>query len=462
MPFHPSAALSFYFGRRPYQGADANTAETIFIGEDPNFAPDIEAQTIWPNVEEYLLDGVQFWANHGVHHPFLLRGYNGQGRAYHRWFDWVFNHEGGDHNAPRVSLPASIRNGISFVELLNRPTVEAQNIHDPTMLQFAQRTGHIRWLAGLIFNPPSLSRRTVFITKTAATVLNEQLALMGFSVEVPTPDKLNLQDGPWHQVFEPTGSRCRVVIHYHPTAHYPTGGSQALRAAIRKLLLDGTEAGSGNGGTVPPIPPEPQLPPPPFEPGSFAEYFYNRFPIDLRRIEKQEPNPIVRDKIMRDPSAIFFGGPEWQNVSTDLPRVPRENRGRFILSLFMVTLTEQVIYTYHRNHYWTWRSRTGFPKFGWSGYGPHHENPFILLWAPEREGVIQPNEVLPLLPEFVRFYLEATTSYFRQHLPAIQMTDFLWGLMSDPEYRFDRGTIAPAFRSHFEEAVAHLVRGDKR
>ncbi len=41
------------------------------------------------------------------------------------------------------------------------------------------------------------------------------------------------------------------------------------------------------------------------------------------------------------------------------------------------------------------------------------------------------------------------------------MTNFLWGLMSDPEYRFNRGAIAPAFRSQFEEAVAHLVSGGR-
>ena len=459
MPFHPSPPLNFYFGRRPFQGVDPSNAQHIFIGEDANFAPDIEAQEIWPQVEDYLLDGVQFWANHGVHHPFLLPGYNGQGSPYHRWFDWVFNHEDGRGNAPKVPLPPSIRNGISFVELLNRPTVGDKNIHDPDMLQFAQRTGHIRWLACLIFNQLSLSHRTVFITKTAATVLSEQLALMGLSVEVPTPDRLNLHDGPWHQVFEPTVSRCRVVIHYHPMAYFPAGRSQALRAAIRKLLLDGTAAGGGNGGPLPAVPSQPQQPLPPFEPGSFAEYFYTRFPSDLRRIKKQEPNPIVRDEIMRDPSAIFFGGLDWESVEADLAKVPIENRGRFVLSLFMVTLTEQVIYTYFRNHYEMWRAGTGFPKFGWSGYGPHHENPFILLWAPEREGAIQPNVVLPLLPEFVRFYLEATASYFQQHLPAIEMTDFLWGLVSDRGYQFRVGTISPAFRTLFDEAVAHLVRG---
>ena len=31
--------------------------------------------------------------------------------------------------------------------------------------------------------------------------------------------------------------------------------------------------------------------------------------------------------------------------------------------------------------------------------------------------------------------------------------------MSDPEYQFNQGAVAPAFRSHFEEAVGILVKG---
>ena len=80
MPFHPSPRLNFYFGRRPYQGADPSNAQHIFIGEDANFAPDIDEQAIWPYVEEYLTDGVAFWNRNGVvHHPFLLEEYEGQG-----------------------------------------------------------------------------------------------------------------------------------------------------------------------------------------------------------------------------------------------------------------------------------------------------------------------------------------------------------------------------------------------
>ena len=35
------------------------------------------------------------------------------------------------------------------------------------------------------------------------------------------------------------------------------------------------------------------------------------------------------------------------------------------------------------------------------------------------------------------------------------------GLMSDPEYRFNFSTVAPACRSHFEEAVGILVKGGR-
>ena len=69
-----------------------------------------------------------------------------------------------------------------------------------------------------------------------AEKLNEQLALIAWPHQLPVAE-LNLPNGPWHQVFEATKDRCRVVIHYHPMAHFPAGGNQQLRAAIRTILL---------------------------------------------------------------------------------------------------------------------------------------------------------------------------------------------------------------------------------
>lgn len=234
MPLHLSPMLNFYFHWKPYQGANPITADKIFVGEDANFDPNIEAQPIWPKLAEYLRDGVKFWDDHWVHHPFLLPEYNGQGTAYHRWFDKVFCRQEGVDRV--MHHPKVVRDGISFVELLPWPTTGAKNIHNDEMMDAARNDGHFQALAGLIFKPTTKPGRTVFITKMVAEKLNEQLALIAWPHQLPVAE-LNLPNGPWHQVFEATKDHCRVVIHYHPMAHFPAGGNQQLRAAIRTILL---------------------------------------------------------------------------------------------------------------------------------------------------------------------------------------------------------------------------------
>jgi hypothetical protein len=447
--------LNFYFYWKPYQGANPLSADNIFIGEDANFEADIETQPIWPWIAEYLQDGPSFWSNHWVHHPFLLPEYSGDGEAYHRWFSHVFCREGGAANGRVVPLPQAIRDGISFVELLPWPTTAAKNILDEQLMATARATGHFRALAGLIFNSATQAGRTVFITKTAAEKLNEQLALDGVAQRLPEANQLDLKDGPWHQVFEAKKERCRVVIHYHPMAHFPAGGSQHLRAAIRELLLEGTNpkpSAQGNGGQQPPTPPTtaPGFPDQPFEPGSIAEYFYKQFPRDLAKFDMSKPNDVLA--AATEP-AVFFGGPDWENVRRDLAKVSKGNREKCVLSLFMVTITEQVIYTYHRTSYATWRSRTGFPKFGWSGYGFHHENPFILLQRPVDAGVVTAEQLCPLMPKFTRFYLQATEDYLKRHLPQIKMAKFLRGLMRDHAYVEASGPVALEFKRCLEAEV---------
>lgn len=437
MAFHASPQLNFYFGRWPYQGADPRPAQYIFIGEDANFAPDIETQPIWPYIVEYLRDGVAFWSKYGVHHPFLLDCYRGEGRSYHAWFSKIFNEP--------TPLPPATRSAISFVELLDRPTTGAGNIQDEAMVEEVRARGHFRWLAGLIFNPPAGLNRTVFLTKSVAEMLNDELALAGITARIPTPNGLNLDHGPWHQVFGPDQNRCCTVVHYHPSARFPTGAKQQLAASIRQIITPVIVENLDSN-------PMTETANPAAAAGSFAHYFYEEFRGHLSRIEHKQPSPQVRE-IMGDPNAVFVGDMDWGNVVADLGRIPPERRAYFVLSLFMITLTDQVIYTYFRAQYPDWRLATNFPKFGWSGYGPHNENPFILLWAPEREAVLNPNEVLPILPEFAQFYFTATADYLRTRLPAVAITDFFWHLAADPGYSFSMGTLAPAFRQSLEAVL---------
>ena len=107
---HPSAALNRAFAARPYQGADPEKAKYLFVGLDANYREDVDKSPIFDRLLAYLNDGVKFWKEHGVHHPFLLKEYRGDGRYYHQ-------------NFARIGFRPEDAEYVSFVEMLHVPTV---------------------------------------------------------------------------------------------------------------------------------------------------------------------------------------------------------------------------------------------------------------------------------------------------------------------------------------------------
>jgi hypothetical protein len=130
---HPSHTLTHAFLRRPYQGTVPEAADVLFVGLDANYAADIERSPIFPRLLEYHEDGPTFWRQSGVHHPFLLPAYSGDGRRYHRTF-------------AKVGFTPEDANRVSFVELLHLPTV-GRNQLDPRDLD----KQHLERLRGAIF-----------------------------------------------------------------------------------------------------------------------------------------------------------------------------------------------------------------------------------------------------------------------------------------------------------------------
>lgn len=123
---HPSSELNVLFRHRPYQGVELEAATFLFIGLDANYDPNLERSSSFRSVLEYHQDGVAFWRRHGVHHPFLLPEYRGDGRCYHRAF-------------ARIGFTPEHANLVSFVELLHLPTVGRNKLApqdlDPSHLQ---------------------------------------------------------------------------------------------------------------------------------------------------------------------------------------------------------------------------------------------------------------------------------------------------------------------------------------
>jgi hypothetical protein len=111
---HPSAELVSLFKNKPFQGQHPEKAKIIFVSSDANYNEEISTHKFFNLVLEYQSDGVAFWKKYKVHHPFLHPDFpfkkNTGGRPFHNTFS-------------RLGLDATYAEYISFVELLDVPTI---------------------------------------------------------------------------------------------------------------------------------------------------------------------------------------------------------------------------------------------------------------------------------------------------------------------------------------------------
>ena len=183
---HPSAALNQTFAAHPFQGAKPERAQFLFVGLDANYSPTIEQSPIFPQLLEYLNDGVKFWTEHGVHHPFLLPEYRGDGRKYHQTF-------------ARIGFTAKNAAEVSFVELVHVPTYGRSTLAIEDLEQ-----GHLRRINDAIERGSS---RHVFIPDGVAKLMRAS-AMFPWMPKVPVDMGEDLKV--WHKIGEKT-----IYWHYH-------------------------------------------------------------------------------------------------------------------------------------------------------------------------------------------------------------------------------------------------------
>jgi uncharacterized cupin superfamily protein len=104
---HPNPALQKIFREKPWQGQKPEDADIIFLSLDANYSPCININLI----KQYHDDGVSFWIDNKVHHPFLTEQYTDtSGKFFHETF-------------ALMKLKPTCADYVSFVELLHYPTV---------------------------------------------------------------------------------------------------------------------------------------------------------------------------------------------------------------------------------------------------------------------------------------------------------------------------------------------------
>ncbi len=152
MPYtvHPLPRLRTLFEAKPWQGADPMTAKYLFIGLDANYGSDIE-QTL-PELWDYLNDGQGFWRKTGVHHPFLLKHYKGDGRKYH-------------DNFAKIGFGPSQADEVSFIELLHLPTTGRSSLIASDLDK-----GHLSRIRGILEKGDA---KQVFLPRSVSKLMRE-------------------------------------------------------------------------------------------------------------------------------------------------------------------------------------------------------------------------------------------------------------------------------------------------
>jgi len=147
---HPSKKLIELYSTKPYQGTPPENSEYLFVGLDANFSPKIENTSFFPVIEEYLENGVAFWKKYGVHHPFRLPEYSGDGNLYH-------------NNFSKIGFNPSQSSKVSFVEIIDVPTVGVSKLSKDDL-----NAEHMEYLNKLI---TSGDKRYVFLPSMVANLM---------------------------------------------------------------------------------------------------------------------------------------------------------------------------------------------------------------------------------------------------------------------------------------------------
>jgi hypothetical protein len=185
------------------------------------------------------------------------------------------------------------------------------------------------------------------------------------------------------------------------------------------------------------------------------EYLKNQFPADLARLKFQKPNSVIQnnpDSFNIDQYTIYFGGMNWKNIDQDIKHIDKEFYEHFFLCLFTITIIDLTIFSHFRDYYSIFRNKTRYPKFGWSGFGPHYENPKKLLDIPFQKSLLRIDKID--IEEYVQLFISETNSFLESNLNQIKTVDFFNSLLTDKDFQVgenENNTLTPLIINKLKE-----------
>ena len=210
---HPNSILNELFAKRPYQGVAPDKATFLFVGLDANYDAQIAEKPIFNKIVEYHSNAAYFWQKYGVHHPFLLTGYTGGGRFYHKSF-------------ANIGFMPEHANLVSFIELLHVPTV-GRNVLDVNDLLAT----HLNMINSIILDGLATH---IFLPATVARLMRAS------GIFKWLPRSSIHQHGPLDVLFKNNNKTVYSLLHFSVYGKF-TDRKAAQALAIRGLIPQANE-----------------------------------------------------------------------------------------------------------------------------------------------------------------------------------------------------------------------------
>lgn len=168
---------------------------------------------------------------------------------------------------------------------------------------------------------------------------------------------------------------------------------------------------------------------------NLEHYLKHQFIVDLQKLNYQLPNTVIRDHSAAfkiDEHTIFFGGPDWKNLSNDIKQIQPIYYENFFLCLFTIVTIDLTFYTYFQEYYTLFRNQTKYPKFGWTGFGVHYENPRKLLDIPYQLGLFDENKLN--YEAYSTLFFDSLSNYLQSLEAPITVENFMDKLINDQAF----------------------------
>ena len=188
-------------------------------------------------------------------------------------------------------------------------------------------------------------------------------------------------------------------------------------------------------------------------------YFNTEFSSDVKKLRFQKPNNVILSNpacFGVDEQTVFFGEKDWKYIEHDLSSISPGKKEYFVICLFTIVLIDLTMFTYFKDQYSVYRKKTNYPKFGWTGFGPHFENPKTIILLPEQLNMVDFLFLKNNVIGYCKWFSAKCEELFGKSDLSINTLDFIQRTIDDEDFKptiYDKESVFGLIYTEFKVLI---------